>query len=34
MINKTVEEIIAQSVKESKLEAQKNRRRWVRKMLN
>ena len=26
MINKTVEEIIAQSVKESKLEAQKNRR--------
>ena len=34
MINKTIEEIIAQSVKESKLEAQKNRRRWVRKMLN
>ena len=34
MTNKTIEEIIAQSVKESKLEAQKNRRRWVRKMLN
>jgi len=34
MINKTVEEIIAQSVKENKLESQKNRRRWVRKMLN
>jgi hypothetical protein len=34
MINMTVEEIIAQSIKESKLETQKNRRRWVRKMLN
>ena len=34
MTNMTVEEIIAQSVKESKLQTQKNRRNWVRKMLD
>ena len=34
MTNMTVEEIIKQSVSDSKLMNQKNRREWVRKMLD
>ena len=34
MINMTVEEIIKQSVEEVKMQAQRKRREWVRRMLN
>ena len=34
MINMTVEQIIKQSVEANKLQTQKNRRNWVRRMLD